>query len=147
MTSAGVQIALRPPAWLRAGVVLFAVSIPFFVRFLVEPGRGGGTWGIAIAFGAGAGLLAWRLLRLAAIACADGQLLVRNFWSTRRLHRDDIVIVSAERVQGSFHRSIRLQLRDGSDTRLDVTEAPVGDLGRLTDTLRSWVAGRPQPFR
>jgi hypothetical protein len=150
VTTADVQLRLRPPLWAQVWVAVFPAVFVCFALFVVRPNEGP-TWiGVLVAL-VFAPLLAWRLYRLAAIGSSDGRLVVRNHWRDRTIHRDDIAGVSVERRAGATNRSVALRLHDGSTLRLDVTETPFAGpfrrrLDRQADEVQEWVSGRPQPF-
>jgi hypothetical protein len=150
VTSADVHLRIRPPAWTRGLLAVFPLLVFAFVRFVLEPEDGGGSWLRSLGAAAFAAVLAWRMGGLQVVGTADGRLVVRNHWSTRLVHRHDIVDVTIGRLQGVPNKSVLLHLRDGSDLRLDVTDGlPLGPNSRMerqVGQVRAWVSGRPQPF-
>ncbi|UOY00641.1 hypothetical protein [Blastococcus sp. PRF04-17] len=146
MTSADVQVHLRPPAWARGWVAVFPILFAGMFLFVIRPD--GSQWLFAVVVFVFSPVLAWRLFRLAAIGTGDGRLVVRNHWRDRTLHRDEVAEVGVTKVTAAGNRSVGLRLRDGSMVRLDVTETPFGGrrLQRQEAAVRDWVAGRPQPF-
>jgi hypothetical protein len=131
-------------------VALSAAGVPFFVRFAVDPARGGGSWIVAAGAFLVTAVLAWRLARLAALGAADGRLVVRNRWRDRTVHRDDVDRVVID-VTGKGGWSVQLELADGPVVPLDATWTPFrplfgARLERQADALRNWVDRRPQPF-
>ena len=144
MTTADVQLELRPPRWARAWAVVFPALFAGFFLFVVRPQ--GNVWLGAFVVFVFAPALSWRLFRLAALGTADGRLVVRNHWRDRVVPRDDIAEVGVERHARAANRSVTLRLRDGGAVRLDVTETPFagpfrGRLERQAAEVREWVKG------
>ncbi len=154
MATTGEQLALRPPAWVRA---LGAAAVAgWLYAFLSDPpaGRyllpGALLTVLVIAF----------LLRVAVcsvVATADGRLTVRNIWSTRTFPREDVEVVGIDRADGWLRRgrgwALFVVLADGSRHRLDVTEAPslastsLVRLEQQAAAIRAWAEGRPRTSR
>lgn len=127
-------------------MVVFPFLFLAFLFYVVRPDRGGGSWVLAggmFVFGA---LLGWRLFQQAVLGNDDGTIVVRNFWRTHMLHREDVVKVSVERRTTATNHSVVLRLQEGSTVRLDVTETPFlgpfrGRLERQASEVRDWVSG------
>jgi hypothetical protein len=144
-----LQLALRPPAWVRVLVVLFAAAVPCYVRFGVDPVRGDGSWIVAAGAFLITAVLAWRLARLAVLGTADGRLVVRNYRRDRTVHRGDVdrVVIDVARTGWS----VQLELIDGSVAPLDATSTPLrpmfgARLERQADAVRDWF-GTTRPSR
>jgi hypothetical protein len=146
VTSADVQLRIRPPRWARVWVAAFPFVFAGFFLFVVRPD--GNLWlgGFVVFLFCPA--LAWRLFRLAAIGMADGTLVVRNHWHDQRLNRDDIAAVRVDRAKGSQPtRAVHVFLHDGTTVGLDVTESwGSRSLQRHEAAVRAWLFERPQPF-
>ncbi|NEK87758.1 hypothetical protein GCU60_18625 [Blastococcus saxobsidens] len=145
MTTSGGTLALRPPGWARAWLVVFPVAVTVLSFSGVVTLRGDPGWGLRLLFCLFAAGLSWRLHRLGAFGAPDGRLVVRNHWRDHVLHRADIAGVGVERRARSSNTSVTLSLRDGSSVRLEVTETPFGGASRTrleqdSATVRSWAS-------
>ena len=129
-----------------------AFPVVFLLIQLVDSRPGdGGSWLPPLLFVGFAAAITWRGVRLGATGSADGRVVVRNRWSTRRLHRDDIAGVGITDIGGGFMSAVTLHLRDGSALTLDVGEGPGfapmrRRMEREAARLRNWVDDRPRPF-
>ena len=144
---------LRQPAW---SLLLYAVSVVIAVGIVVvATSSGGPVWFLAFFVLVGLGITAYNgataFSRTRALA--DGSLVVRNRFTTRRLQRSDVdrVIVGRQGGFGSARR-LELLLTDGTTLHLTATELPPlpGSRRRSeeqAEQLRAWVAGTPIPFR
>ena len=146
VTTAADSLRLRLPVWARAWIVVF---LPVWGWFALLHGDGAGdlsglavlVLALALAFGA-------RMLVLGVTGTADGQLTVRNHWSTRTFRRAEIAGVEVDRADGRSGTgwAAWLRLTDGSRHRLDVTQVPSrtlfsGRLDRDTAAIRAWLDG------
>jgi hypothetical protein len=151
VTATDEPLAFRPPGWARVlGPVFLVLWLSVFLfgqqarDELLVPGAI-----IALLVVAVVG----RMLMSSVIGTEDGQLTVRNNWSTRTFVRDEIEGVEIDRAGGRSGRgwAVWLRLADGTRHRLDVTEAPFlgpfhATLERQADAVRAWLDGRHQAF-
>ena len=146
MTTSDAPLELRPPRWARVWVVAFPLVTSIVVLLDLVPLQGDPGWPMRIFWCTFAAALGWRLFRLAAIGTPDGRLVVRNHWQDRTLHRDDVGEVEVARRGAGPNRSVRLELRDGSAVRLDVTEHFLGrPVDRAAAAVRHWLREPPAP--
>jgi hypothetical protein len=150
VTIADVQLSIRPPLWARVGIAVFLPVWCYFF-FLSDHEGAAGLVGYVVALVAIAFVA--RMAFLSVVGTADGRLTVRNRWSTRTFERHEIDDVEIDRAEGRSGQgwAAFLCLQDGSRHRLDVTEVPFRRMfGRSlesdAESVRAWVAGRPQPF-
>jgi hypothetical protein len=153
VTSPDVVVELRPPllslVFYAASLVVAAVMVVVYVREF----SGDAFSAIFPIFLAGILCFNTATVFSRAWAHADGSLVVRNRFTTRRLQRSDVdrVIVGRQGGSGSARR-LELLLTDGATLQLVATEVPPlpGLRQRLEDQagqLRAWVAGTPTPYR
>ncbi len=99
--------------------------------------------------------LAARMSVMGAVGTADGRLTVRNQFTTRDFHRDELADAVVDRADGRFGTgwTVWLVLHDGFRHRAQLTEAPFrpgfnGALDCHAARLRAWihVPGRLRPF-
>ena len=147
MTTTGEPLALRPPGWVRVlGPLLLVVWLSVL---LVQERDEFPVLGVVLALLAAA--VVGRLFLTSVVGTAEGQLTVRNVWSTRTYARHEIQGVEVDRAAGPGRGwAVWLRLDDGTRHRLDVTEAPFlgpsqATLERQADSVRAWLDGRPQP--
>jgi hypothetical protein len=152
VTSPDVVVELRPPL---LSLVLYAASLVFMavmVVVFVRDFSGDAFSAIFLVFVAG--ILGFNTATVfsRARAHADGSLVVRNRFATRRLQRSDVDRVIVGR-QGGFGspRRLELLLTDGATLPLVATEVPPlpGLRQRLDDQagqLRAWATGTQAPF-
>jgi hypothetical protein len=148
VTSPDVVLELRPPVLTQvsyaASLVVAGVMIVVFVREIADDSAFSFVFPVFLA-----GILAVNTATVLsrARAHADGSLVVRNRFSTRRLHRSDVdrVILGRQGGLGSPRR-LELLLTDGAALQLVATETPPlpGLRRRLegqAEQLRAWVSG------
>jgi hypothetical protein len=153
VTSPDVVVELRPPLLslvvYAASLVVMAVMVVIYVREF-SGGAFNAIFGIFLA-----GILCFNTATVfsRARAHADGSLVVRNRFATRRLRRSDVdrVIVGRQGGFGSARR-LELLLADGATLQLVATEVPPlpGLRQRLDDQaeqLRAWASDTPAPYR
>ena len=141
MTTIGPALRIRPPLWARAALALFAVAwVVLWLTGLRDQRIG---WILAPA-----GLvITYRTATMGVVGTPDGRLVVRNQLYTRTFRREDLADAVVDRAaRGGWPSGwvVWLAERDGSRSRVQVTEAPVRSaLGaRLDETaeqLRGWI--------
>jgi hypothetical protein len=120
---------------------------------LVQRSDGPGTVGWLVAtFGAALGA---RMFVMGAVGTSSGRLTIRNQFTTRTFHRDELVDAVVDRADGRFGTgwTVWLLLHDGSRHHVQLTEAPFlpgfnKSLEPHAAWLRAWIHGphRPQPL-
>lgn len=148
VTAADSELHIHPPAWARGWIVVF---LPVWIWIAFQQSDGASSWLFA-AFGVALGA---RLFVMGAVGTADGRLTVRNQFTTRTFHRQELADAVVDRADGRFGTgwTVWLVLRDGSRHRVQLTEAPFrpngnGALARDAARLRAWIQapGQPQPL-
>ncbi len=151
MSAASPDLHIRPPLWARVWIVVFLPAW-LWIFFQQSDGPGAIGWLVAV-FGVTLGA---RLLVMGAVGTADGRLMVRNQFTTRDFHRDELADAVVDRANGRFGTgwTVWLVLHDGSRHRIQVAETPfrpglTSALERHAAGLQAWIhaAGGPQPFR
>ena len=127
------------------------VFIPVWLWIVVQQTDGPGILGWLVA-ACGVALGA-RMFVMGAVGTPDGRLTVRNQFTTRTFHRDELADALVDQADGRFGTgwTVWLILHNGSRHRVQLTEAPFrpgcnGVLERHAARLRTWIhaPGGPQ---
>ncbi|RBY81270.1 hypothetical protein DQ239_01255 [Blastococcus sp. TF02-09] len=95
MPDAEPELHIRPPLWARVWIVLF---LPVWLGIILANGPGAIGWVLA-AFGVALGA---RMFVMGAVGTPDGRLTVRNQFTTRTFHRDELADARVDRANGRF---------------------------------------------
>ena len=150
MPVADPQLHIHPPLWARVWIVVF---LPVWLLIILGATNGSGVVGwLLAAFGVALGA---RMFVMGAVGTHDGRLTVRNQFTTRTFHREELADALVDRAGGRFSTgwAVWLVLHNGSRHRVQLTEAPFrpgfdSALERHATRLRAWIhaPGSPQAF-
>ncbi|TQN41589.1 hypothetical protein FHU33_0958 [Blastococcus colisei] len=150
MPASQPELHIHPPLWARLWIVVF---LPAWLWIVVQQSDGPGMVGwLVAAFGLALGA---RMFVMGAVGTSDGRLTVRNQFTTRTFHRDELADAVVDRAHGRLGTgwTVWLLLHNGSRHHVQLTEAPFRPgfnraLERHAARLRAWIhaPGRPQAF-
>jgi hypothetical protein len=150
MPAAEQDLHIHPPLWARLWIVVF---LPAWLWIVFQQSDGPGIVGwLVAAFGVALGA---RMFVMGAVGTSDGRLTIRNQFTTRTFHRDELADAVIDRAHGRFGTgwTVWLVLHDGSRHHVQLTETPfrpgfISALERHAARLRAWIhaPGARSPF-